>query len=175
MSDPSVHLVLVGLMGAGKSAVGLECAKRLSRPFVDTDALVEQAAGATVAEVFAREGEGGFRRREQDAVTRACAADRPSVIACGGGAVLSEANREALRRSGFVVWLTAPVDELSRRVGDEDGRPLLAGATPAVVLDRLAGERAGAYRAAAHVEIDTEGREVEAVADAVLAAFREAA
>jgi shikimate kinase len=162
------HLVLVGLMGSGKTTVGAVCADRLGRPFVDTDALVETAAGATVQDVFAAEGEPGFRAREAVAVADAVASPVPLVIACGGGAVLDPANRRALRAGGFVVWLRASPDVLGERVGAAAGRPLLAGGRSVATLEHLAALRADAYAAAAHASVETDGASVDQVADSVL-------
>jgi shikimate kinase len=169
--DGPRHLVLVGLMGAGKTTVGKVCAERLGRGFVDTDDLVEAGAGVAVADVFAAEGESGFRAREAAAVADAVASPEPLVIACGGGAVLDPANRRALRNAGVVVWLRASPDELGARVGEGSGRPLLAGGRSVATLERLAALRAGAYEEAAHVAVDTDGRTVDEVADTVLTRF----
>jgi shikimate kinase len=167
------HLVLVGLMGAGKTTVGYQCAKRLGRPFVDTDDLVETAAGMTVADLFALSGEGRFRAMEREAVADACAAPRPSVIACGGGAVQHADNRRWLNTRGFVVWLQAPPEVLADRVGrgiERVERPLLAEG-PVPTLERLAAMRAGAYEAVADAVVDTAARSVGEVVDAVLEVY----
>ncbi len=167
------HLVLVGLMGAGKTTVGYQCAKRLGRPFVDTDDLVQTAAGMTVAELFAVSGEGRFRAMEREAVADACASPTPAVIACGGGAVLHADNRKRLQSCGFVVWLQAPPEVLADRVGagmQRAERPLLAGG-PASTLERLGAVRAGAYEAVADAVVDTEGRSVDEVVGAVLEVY----
>ena len=121
------HLVLVGLMGAGKTTVGERCAQLLGRPFVDTDALVESLTGSTVAEIFECFGEARFRAEEHRAVEDACASPEPLVISCGGGAVMDPENRARLRANGFVVWLAASPEVLAARVGSGDGRPLLRG------------------------------------------------
>ena len=163
----SRHLVLVGLMGAGKTSVGEECAHRLGRPFVDTDALVVAAAGVPFDELWSAEGEAGFRAREAVAVADASAAPEPVVIATGGGAVLDPVNRRTLRERGVVVWLDASPGVLRERVVSPASRPLLAG-EPEVALARLARLRAPAYEAAAHARVDTEGRTVGQVADTVL-------
>lgn len=167
------HLVLVGMMGAGKSTVGRECARRLGRPFVDTDEVVASVAGMPVAQVFATRGEPAFRELERAAVTDACAAPEPLVVACGGGAVNDPDSRRRLRAAGVVVWLRVPADVLARRVGDGSGRPLLAG-DPAAALARLARLREPSYEAAADRVVDGAGP-VGAVADAVIAAYEEAA
>lgn len=168
------HLVLIGLMGAGKSSVGRRCATLLDRPFVDTDELVEVVAGRTVADIFATDGEREFRARERAAVADACAAPEPSVISCGGGAVLDAANRRALRAHGVVVWLDAPPAVLAARAAsDASGsvRPLLASGDGAVTLQRLDRMRRPVYEAAAHARVDTDGLDEDAVAGRVLAAL----
>jgi shikimate kinase len=165
------HLVLVGLMGAGKTTVGQRCADVLQRPFVDTDELVEAATGIPVAELFAAQGEQRFRALERQAVADAVASPTPLVISCGGGAVLDAENRRVLRAGGVVVWLRASPAELGARVGADAGavRPLLAGgAPPAATLERLASVREPAYEAAAHVHVDTDGRSVDEVVTAVV-------
>ena len=164
------HLVLVGLMGAGKTTVGARCATRLGRPFVDTDDLVEVLAGRTVAELFAT-GERAFREAERQAVADASASPTPLVIACGGGAVLDADNRTALRTHGFVVWLRADPSVLADRVRDDGvDRPLLADG-PLPTLVRLAATRDAAYRAVADTEVSTEDRTPDAVVDAVVEEF----
>ena len=167
------HLVLIGLMGAGKTTVGRACAARLGRPFVDTDDLVVALAGMPFEELWASQGEPGFRAFERQAVKDACASPEPLVIACGGGAATDLENRRRLRDSGTVVWLRAPVAVLSARVGDGSTRPLLHG-DPQGALARLDVMRAPAYEASADVAVETGTRSVAEVADAVLAACREA-
>jgi shikimate kinase len=170
------HLVLVGLMGAGKTSVGRACALRLDRPFVDVDDTIEVAAGHPVREIFASEGEAAFRARERDALADVCASPQPLVIACGGGAMGDAENRRRARAAGFVVWLTADPGTLAARVGagpDRAQRPLLAGGDPPIAtLERLATLRAPAYEAAAHASVDTAGRSVDEVADLVIAEYR---
>lgn len=162
------HLVLVGLMGAGKTSVGRRVAKRLGVRHVDLDTAVERAAAMTVPEIFAAEGEAGFRDREHDVLVELLAGDEPIVLSTGGGAVLREANRAAMRARGRVVWLRATPATLAARVGDGRGRPLLAG-DPLGNLTRLVAERADAYAAAAHVVIDVDRMPFEAVTARVAA------
>ncbi len=170
MSDR--HLVLVGLMGSGKSTVGRRCAERLGRTFVDVDDRVEATAGRSVAEIFAADGEAGFRALERTALAEACGSADLLVIACGGGAMLDEGNRDRARAHGCVVWLTAEPATLADRVGAGAARarrPLLAGSdAPEATLGRLAEERAGVYAAAAHAVVATDGRTVDEVATSVL-------
>lgn len=180
--DDRRNLVLVGMMGSGKTEVGRRCAQRLDRPFLDTDALVEAVAGRTVRELFLTVGEGAFRDKERAAVRDAVASPIPVVISCGGGAVLDVSNRRALRRGGFVVWLMASPDELARRV-EAVGlteRPLLSsaaasGSQPLDTVKRLAGIREEAYKAAAHIAVETGGRTPDEVTDRVLDLFAETA
>jgi shikimate kinase len=172
------HLVLVGMMGAGKTSVGRHCAARLDRPFVDTDELVEATTGLRVAEIFETQGEPAFRALERVAVSDACASPEPLVIACGGGAVLDAENRRTLRGAGTVVWLRAAPETLSRRCGQSGAaRPLLAGsgsAPAAATLERLAGLRADTYDAASDAVVDTDDVSLDHVADAVVQIFEAA-
>jgi shikimate kinase len=168
------HLILIGLMGAGKTTVGRRCAEQLQRAFVDTDDLIVAQAGATVAEIFAAEGEKAFRARERAAVADAVASPDPLVIACGGGSMVDAENRRAVRDAGFVVWLACTPTELAARV-ERDGtasRPLLADGPTAVTLTRLEGLRAGTYEQAADARVPTDGHDVDAVTRSVLAAYR---
>ena len=164
------HLVLVGLMGAGKTSVGRVCAERLGRPFVDTDDVVEALAQMTVAEIFAAYGEPRFRELERQAVADVCASPAPLVIACGGGVAVDPENRTRLTAAGSVVGLRARVAVLAARVGDGATRPLLT-PDPRTSLSRLAAAREAAYEAAADVTVDTGDRTVDEVVDAVLRAF----
>jgi shikimate kinase len=164
------HLVLVGLMGAGKTTVGRRCARRLGRAFVDTDDVVQATAHATVPEIFDEFGEARFRELERDAVESVCASPDPLVIACGGGAVLDADNRGRLHSSGFVVWLQAPPDVLGKRVGRGTSRPLLRDGGVAT-LERLAALRAPAYEDAADAIVDTDGRTIDEVVIAVVEAW----
>lgn len=166
------HLVLVGMMGAGKTTVGRLCADRLGRPFIDTDDVVESLARASVAEIFANEGEACFRDWERQAIGDVCASPAALVIACGGGAVLDATNRRLLRATGRVVWLRAPAAVLHARVGAGSGRPLLASGARST-LGRLAAQRESAYSAVAHSAVDTEDIGPDSVADAVLALLDE--
>jgi len=155
---------LVGLMGAGKSAVGRRLAERLRRRFVDNDEAVERAAGATVAEIFAGEGEAAFRERERAALERS--AGHSVVVALGGGAIAQPGAAALLARSGTVVWLRARPETLAARIGDSSERPLLAGLQGAARVERLREllrEREPHY-ASARIAIDTDGLDPDQVA-----------
>jgi shikimate kinase len=175
--DDNRHLVLIGMMGVGKSSIGRRVALRLGRPFLDTDRMVEEDAGRTVAEIFADDGETAFREQEARAVRRALESDSWSVIAFGGGAVLDPITRGLARQLALVVWLQAPARELVRRVSASMRRPggtarplLTSGRPPEQVLEELAEAREDAYRSAAHVLVDTAGRSPGQAATAVLVA-----
>jgi shikimate kinase len=171
-SSTGRHLVLVGLMGAGKTTVGLRCAELLGRPFLDTDELVVATAGVPFDDIWAAEGEQGFRARERAAVADAAASPTPLVISCGGGTVLDADNRRALREHGVVVLLTASSAALAARLAHDNSRPLLIGNDKTATLERLSALRQPAYEAAAHVDVDTEGRSVDEVAADVVKEYR---
>ena len=168
------HLLLVGMMGAGKSTVGRRVAARLGRPCVDTDAEVEADVGLSVAAIFAGPGEEEFRRLERAVVLRAIGTEEPIVVSVGGGAVLDPANRAALRRAGTVVWLRARPETLARRVGQGADRPLLSGSAggPAVGLARIDAARRGIYEELADAVVDVDDLDPDAVAERVLVALR---
>jgi len=141
---PHKTLVLVGLMGAGKSSVGRRLAARLGLPFVDADQEIEAAAGMTVAEIFARHGEPAFRDGERRVIARLL--DGPiQVLATGGGAFMDERTRALIRERAISIWLHAEIDELVRRVSRRADRPLLEGRDPRAVLERLIAERYPVY------------------------------
>lgn len=151
---------LVGMPGSGKSTVGPELAARLGVPYVELDAEIERAAGASVREIFEREGEARFRELEAAALTEAAARD-PSVVSCGGGVVLEPANRVTLRATGEVVFLSVPLEELRARVRPAAERPLIRAEGD---LERLFETREPLYREfAAHV-VDASGPPAEVAA-----------
>lgn len=159
-------------MGAGKSCVGALLAARLGRTFVDLDARIEAACGATIAQVFERDGEAAFRAMERDSLAQAL--DVPAVVvATGGGVVLDARNREALAGCA-VVHLHAGVDTQLQRLRDDAARPLLAVADRAGRLHALAAERGALYAEVARVRVDTDALDAAAVADAVLESLGEA-
>jgi shikimate kinase/3-dehydroquinate synthase len=137
-------VVLVGLMGAGKTSIGRRLAARLGLPFHDADTEIELAAGCTIAELFARFGEAEFRRGEQRVIRRLLAGE-PMVLATGGGAFMDPDTRMAIRRDAISLWLRAPLATLVRRVAQRSHRPLLAGGDPAAILQELMNRRHPVY------------------------------
>jgi shikimate kinase len=165
-------LVLVGMMGSGKSTVGKRLASVLDVAFVDCDAEVERRAGRTVAEIFAADGEPAFRRTEAAVVAELVAAGHPTVIATGGGAVLDAGTRALLGDRASVVWLRASPGMLAHRIAADGTRPLLAD-DPDQALRRLVAERDPLYLEVADhiVDVDHVARKVvvERVLDALTA------
>jgi shikimate kinase len=167
-ADPVRHVVFCGTAGSGKTTVGALVARALGRRFVDIDRAVERAAGASVAEIFARDGEGAFRARERAAIAHALDAPEPAVISLGGGALEDDATFAAARRQ-TLVWLKATVPTLATRLSGNGDRPLLAG-DPLAKLHALAAEREPRYRQA-HVIVDA-SLAPKGVAASVLEALR---
>jgi len=161
------RILLVGMMGAGKTTVGERLAERLGWAYLDSDAEVEAATGLTVPALFARDGEPAFREAEAAALARACASTHPVVVSVAGGAVLRPENRTLLSSSGTVVWLRARPETLAARVGDGLGRPLLE-ADPAGTLARLDAERRPFYEELADATIDVDELSAGDVAEQIL-------
>jgi shikimate kinase len=163
------NVVLVGFSGTGKSRVGRALAERLGRAFVDTDERLVERFGMPIGEIFRRHGEAAFRAAEADEVARACRS-RHAVIALGGGAIVRDESFRVARDRNLVVRLTARLETIHRRLSGAPGadeRPMLAGERP---LERIAALLAGreARYAEADVTLDTEGRTIAEVVDALL-------
>jgi shikimate kinase len=144
-------------MGAGKSTIGRLLAKELRLPFKDSDKEIEQRTGASIPLIFDVEGEGGFREREHAVIADLCRLDGV-VLATGGGAVMREDNRKALRAGGRVVYLCTSVDQQLERTARDRNRPLLQAADPRGVLANLMAVRDPLYRSIADVIIETDER-----------------
>ncbi len=149
-------VVLVGLMGCGKSAIGRRLAGRLSLPFIDADEEIERAAGKSIEDIFAEHGEPYFRDGERRVLARLLRSG-PQVLATGGGAFMNEETRAAIAESGVSVWLKADLPLLVRRVGKRGNRPLLKAGDPETVLRNLMATRYPVYAAA---DITVESRDV---------------
>ncbi|MCP5037725.1 MAG: shikimate kinase [Rhodobacteraceae bacterium] len=137
-------IVLVGMMGAGKTAVGQAVAHALSVPFLDSDQEIRKAANMEIADIFARDGEAFFRDRETEVITRLLETER-CVLSTGGGAFLTKRNREVISRAGVSVWLRADLDLLWQRVRHKDTRPLLRTSNPFATLSQLYHDRVPVY------------------------------
>ena len=137
-------IVLIGMMGAGKTSIGKRLSTLLHLPFFDADAEIEKAANLSISEIFSHYGEAHFRDGERRVVARLLAGG-PAVVATGGGAFMSEETRQRCKESGVTIWLNAEVPVLLERVRKKSNRPLLAGDDPATTLRRLLAERAPIY------------------------------
>lgn len=163
-------LVMIGLMGCGKSAVGRRLASRLNLPFVDADEEIERAAGKSITEIFADHGEAHFREGERKVIARLLG-NSPQVLATGGGAFMNPDTRGNIRKAGIAIWLKADLPVLMKRVAKRDTRPLLKNADPEATMRRLMAERYPVY---AEADIIVESRDVphEVIVNDVLAALR---
>lgn len=164
-------VVLVGLMGAGKSTVGRRLADRLGVKFVDSDSEIETAADMTIPEIFERFGEQYFREGERRVIARLLA-DEPCILATGGGAFLSNENREIIGEGGVSVWIKADLETLWGRVKDKTSRPLLNGDDPKGLLTKLLEERYPLYGAADIVVNSAAGDPHEVVVFAIIEALK---
>jgi shikimate kinase/3-dehydroquinate synthase len=162
-------IVLVGLMGAGKTSIGRRLAARLGLPFRDADAEIELAAGCTISELFSRYGESDFRVGERRVIRRLLSGD-PLVLAFGGGAFMDPETRAAVREESVSVWLRCPLQTLLRRVAGRDNRPVLAGGDPAEIMQRLIEIRYPVY-AEADVIVDCLDESPDATTTRVLTAL----
>lgn len=173
MANPTQYhlrrtVVLVGMMGSGKTAIGRALSARLEVPFVDSDAAIEEAAAASIAEIFARDGEAFFRKREAEVLKRLLSGP-PGVVSTGGGAFLADANRDAVAALGVAVWLDAELETLWERVRHKDTRPLLRTADPKATLTTIYEERTPIYALAGlRIAVDASAS-IEQTTDSVIA------
>jgi len=162
-------IVLVGMMGAGKTSIGRRLARALGWPFKDADAAIELAAGTTIANIFAEIGEAAFRAKERQVIARLLRGER-AVLALGGGAFMDPETRALVREMGRSVWLRADLDALVRRTARPGKRPLLAEGDPRATLARLLEQRAPVY-AQADLVIDSGGGPIGVVVARLLDAL----
>lgn len=164
-----MKIILIGYRASGKSTVGRLLAGKLGIPFLDTDRLIEETAGRTIAEMVAEEGWSAFRTKETDAI--ASLEDKQfGVVATGGGAILSDRNTAMLRRMGPVIYLKTPLADLIerlRRSEEKQGRPSLTGGNPAGEAEAVLKDRLPLYEKAADFAMDTDGKNVVRVSDEI--------
>lgn len=165
-------IVLVGLMGAGKTTVGKRLARRLGLPFADADEEIERAADRSIAEIFEHFGEETFRDGERRVIARLIESG-PKVLATGGGAFLNDETRALILERCIAVWLDAGIDTLAERIGRRDTRPLLRDKEPRAALGELAAQRNPIY-AEAHLRVSTEPVPHEEVVERIVAALASA-
>jgi shikimate kinase len=165
-------IFLIGYRGTGKSTVARELAARLGYDSTDADVEIERTAGRSIADIFAEEGEEAFRKLEAGVVA-ALSRKRQTVVALGGGAVLREENRRAIRRAGAVVWLTAGVNSIVERLAADEAtasrRPNLTLVGGRAEIETLLAQRTPHYRECATLIVDTEGKSAAEVADEIVA------
>lgn len=163
-------LVLIGLMGAGKTSIGKRLAGRLGLPFVDADQEIERAAGCTIQEIFDRFGEAGFRDGERRVIARLL--EQPvQVLSTGGGAFMDEGTRTVIRERGISIWLRADLDLLVQRTARRDHRPLLRKGDPRTVLAGLMEARYPVY-AQADLTVDSDDCPPDTTTDRVITTLR---
>ena len=171
MTSPP-RVLLVGMMGVGKSTTGHLLATRLEWPYLDSDDEIVRQTGRTVPEIWKADGQAAFRAEEARVLAQATTSDGPCVVAVAGGAVLDPENRARIRSAGLVVWLRAEVAVLATRVGSGAGRPLLEGG-PAAALAWLSVERAPIYAELADLVFDVDLLSPPQVVDQILASLKE--
>ena len=165
-------IVLVGMMGAGKTAVGKALAAKIAAPFLDSDAEIEHAANMSIPEIFSRDGEAFFRARESEVLQRLLADPQKCVLSTGGGAFLAEQNRAMISAQGVSVFLQAELDLLWNRVRHKDTRPLLKTRDPRGALGKLFVERAPVYALADLTVMANASYSIDRMADKVLEALK---
>lgn len=153
--QPAPCIILIGIMGSGKTTIGKEISRILGAPLLDTDSIIESREGTTINNIFASRGENHFRDLETQLIRDISSKDTPSVISTGGGIVIRPENRELLRKLGFVVWINADIDVLFERVARHSHRPLLHTPDPQKTLSDLLETRSPWYRESAHMTVDT--------------------
>lgn len=165
-------IVLVGMMGAGKTAIGRALATRLDVPFLDSDAAIEQAATISISEIFSRDGEAFFRDREVEVIDRLLSGS-PVILSTGGGAFLADRTRNLIANKGVAVWLDADLNTLWERVRHKDSRPLLRTANPLATLAALMKIRTPIYAQAANHIIIAPTASIDLTTQSVIDALSE--
>ena len=159
-----MNIYLIGMMGSGKSTVGKTLSKKLHKPFIDLDSEIEKGAGKNISEIFDTDGEEQFRKME----TKQLKQYSESIVACGGGIVLKDENREFINENGATILLTASIEELSHRLSDSGNRPLLADDNTEEALTKLWLERQLHYLNTADFTIETDGKNPAQLTEEIL-------
>lgn len=165
----SKNIVLIGLMGSGKTSVGKLLAHKLNKKFIDTDEYIENEEKISINEIFSQFGEACFRNLETETIKKVCKSD-DQIISTGGGIVEKPKNLEILRKNGIIFYLYAPVDELYERIRNEKNRPLLNNDAPKWALERLFSKREKLYELC-DVKIVTTGKTIEQIACEIIEKF----
>lgn len=167
------NIVLIGLMGCGKSTIGRKLQAMLGYPMVDTDQLIEEKAKMTISQIFEKRGEQAFREIESAVLNELSAPGTPRrIIATGGGIIGRKHNRRLLSKLGYVVWLQAPPNVIIQRTARNRDRPLLQTANPQEKIEALLAERAPLYHEIADLELETAGLEMGEIACGILESAR---
>ena len=160
MKAPNIYLI--GLMGSGKTTLGKSLAKKLNRPFIDTDQLIEQKSGVDVSMIFEFEGEKGFRERETKLLSE-IALKKEHIVSTGGGIILSKYNRDVITKSGIIFYLKTQPAELFIRLQNDKTRPLLQGANLKEKLTKIYAERWPLYEMTADYIIETKNKKISQI------------
>src|SRR6056300_201205 len=160
MNAPNIYLI--GLMGSGKTTLGKSLAKKLNRPFIDTDQLIEQKSGVDVSMIFEFEGEIGFRERETKLLSE-IALKKDHIVSTGGGIILSKYNRDVITKSGIIFYLKTQPAELFIRLQNDKTRPLLQGANLKEKLTKIYAERCTLYEMTADYIIETKNKKISQI------------
>ena len=160
MKAPNIYLI--GLMGSGKTTLGKSLAKKLNRPFIDTDQLIEQKSGVDVSMIFEFEGEKGFRERETKLLSE-IALKKEHIVSTGGGIILSKYNRDVIAKSGIIFYLKTQPAELLIRLQNDKTRPLLQGANLKEKLTKIYAERSTLYEMTADYIIETKNKKISQI------------
>ena len=160
MKAPNIYLI--GLMGSGKTTLGKSLAKKLNRPFIDTDQLIEQKSGVDVSMIFEFEGEKGFRERETKLLSE-IALKKEHIVSTGGGIILSKYNRDVIAKSGIIFYLKTQPAELFIRLQNDKTRPLLQGTNLKEKLTKIYAERCTLYEMTADYIIETKNKKISQI------------
>ncbi len=161
------NIYLIGLMGAGKTTIGRQLAKALQLPFYDCDRAIEEQTGVDISTIFEYEGEEGFRVREENMLLELTQL-KGCVLSTGGGAIIRQANRKALKENGYVVYLECSIDKIMQRTKRDSQRPLLNTENPRERIERLFSQREEFYLSCADFKIETSSMQSKGVVQSIL-------